>query len=94
MPHYKELYARHAKDGLVILGVHTKNGMENMAAFVTEQGINWPIAADAEGKTVQAFSVDSYPDYYLVDRKGLLRIADCANADVDRAVDTLLKERP
>jgi len=40
------------------------------------------------------FRVDSYPDYYVIDRAGNLRIADMANAELDRVVEILLKEKP
>ncbi|MBK8101081.1 MAG: TlpA family protein disulfide reductase [Planctomycetes bacterium] len=92
MPHLKELFAANKDKGLVILGIHTKNGAETVADFVKEQAIPWPIATDADGKTVQAFAVDSYPDYYLVDRAGNLRVADLQNGAVDEAVAALLAE--
>ncbi len=92
MPHLKELYAKHKDDGLVVIGVHTKSQGEKMADYVQEADLTWPIALDAEGETVKAFAVDSYPDYYLIDRKGDLRVADLANSDLDRAVEILLKE--
>ena len=63
-----------------------------MADFVKAQGIPWPVAVDATRKTVQAFQVDSYPDYYLIDRAGNLRVADLANAELERAITTLLAE--
>lgn len=54
--------------------------------------LTWPVALDAEGETVKAFAVDSYPDYYLIDRRGNLRVADLANSELDRAVEILLNE--
>lgn len=92
MPHLKELHARHADDGLVIVGVHTQRSAELMAGFVEKESIPYPVCIDAEGQTVQAFGVNSYPDYYVVDRSGVLRYADLANADLDRAVTQLLAE--
>jgi thiol-disulfide isomerase/thioredoxin len=92
MPHLKELYHKHKDDGLVIIGVHTTRGGENMDDFVKEQGIDWPVAVDVDGKTVKAFQVDSFPDYYLIDRQGILRVADLVNGDLDRAVRILVKE--
>jgi thiol-disulfide isomerase/thioredoxin len=94
MPHLKELLQKHKDEGLVIIGVHTTNQGDRMAEFVKEQGISWPVAVDIDGKTVKAFRVDSFPDYYLIDRAGKLRVADLANADLDRAVQILLKEKP
>ena len=92
MPHLRELYDKHREDGLVVIGIHTKNQGEKMADYVKEADLSWPIALDTEGETVKAFAVDSYPDYYVIDRKGDLRVADLANSDLDRVVETLLKE--
>lgn len=93
MPHLKELYTKHKDDGLVIIGVHTTNQSEKMADFVKQESIPWPAAVDADGKTVKEFHVDSYPDYYIIDRSGRLRVADLANAELDRVVEMLLKEK-
>ena len=94
MPHLKELYEKHKKDGLVVIGVHTTRRGGEMADYVKEQKLPWPIAVDVEEKTVKAFRVDSFPDYYLIDRAGNLRVADLANKDLDRAVEVLLAEKP
>lgn len=92
MPHLIELADKHKDDGLVVLGVHTTNGSEKAAAFVAEQKIPYPIATDVDAKTVAAFAVDSFPDYYLIDRAGNLRVADLQNGALDAAVATLLAE--
>jgi hypothetical protein len=34
-----------------------------------------------------------YPDYYIIDRKGVLRWADFANGDVEKAIEFLLAEK-
>lgn len=56
------------------------------------QGIDYPVAIDVGKKTVKAFAVDSFPDYYVIDRAGNLRFADLANSELDRAVAMLLAE--
>lgn len=92
MPKLKELQTKYRNQGLVIIGIHTTNSGEKMAQFVKQEGIFWPVAIDVEDKTVKAFAVDSYPDYYLIDRAGKLRFADLVNDQLDRAVEALLKE--
>lgn len=92
MPHLKELSAKYKDRGLVVIGVHTTSAGEKMPAFVKEQGIGYAVALDIDNQTTKAFAVDSYPDYYMVDRAGKLRFADLANAEVDRAIETLLAE--
>jgi thiol-disulfide isomerase/thioredoxin len=92
MPHLKEIYSKHKDDGLVIIGVHTTNQGEKMKEYVEEEQLPWPVAVDIDKKTVSAFRVDSYPDYYVIDRSGNLRVADLQNAELDRVVEALLKE--
>ena len=92
MPHMKELHRRYKDQGLVLVGVHTKASGEQMADYVKKEKLKFPVAIDAQGKTVQAYHVDSFPDYYLIDRAGKLRVADLANGDLERVVKVLLKE--
>lgn len=92
IPHLIELNEKHKDAGLVVIGIHTTNQGEKMNEFVEEHKIPYPVAVDIEKKTVKAFRVDSFPDYYLIDRKGNLRFADLANKEVDRALELLLKE--
>ena len=92
VPHTNDMMKNYAKDGVVIIGVCNQSGSEKMAATVKEHGIKYPVAVDAG--TNAAYQVKSYPDYYLIDRKGTLRWADVANSDVEKAVEILLKEQP
>lgn len=93
MPHLLELAQKHKDAGLVVIGVHTTNGANKMAAFVAEQKITYPVCVDVDSATVKAFAVDSYPDYYLIDRAGNLRVADLQNSALDGAIAALLAEK-
>ena len=92
MPHLKGLHTKYKDAGLVVIGVHTTNAGETMAKFVKDESLTWPIAVDIDSGTVGSFHVDSFPDYYIIDKAGMLRFADLANDQVDRAIETLLKE--
>jgi len=92
IPHTNELMEKYGKDGLVIIGVCHPRGVEKMQQTVKDKGIKYPVAADASGKTIEAYRVDGYPDYYLIDRAGKLRIADCKNGNVEDAIKALLAE--
>lgn len=93
IPHVQQLAETHASEGLVVLGIHTASGAEEGREYVVEQGIAYPVAFDDNKTVIPRFGVDSYPDYYLVDHHGVLRFADLANSEVDRAVRMLLDER-
>lgn len=92
MPHLKSLHEKHSKDGLVILAVHSTRGGEKCAAFTKAKELPYPVAVDVETKTQKAFRVDSFPDYYVVDRAGKLRFADLANSELSKVVKKLLAE--
>lgn len=92
MPHANKLQKKYADRGLVIIGICATNGAESMAATVKEWPIEFPVAADIDGKTNAAYRVNSYPDYYFIDRAGNLRIVDCANAKIEEAIELLLSE--
>ena len=92
IPHNNELAAKYKDQGLVVIGVCHSKGAEKMADTVKAKEIKYPVAADIGGKTNEAYKVDSYPDYYFIDRAGKLRICDCANGSVEDAIKALLAE--
>lgn len=92
MPHLNELHAQYKDDGLVLIGVHTAKGSSAAAAFVKAKGVAYPVCVDSSGATVRAFSANSFPDYYVIDRAGVLRYADLSNRHVDAVVAKLLAE--
>jgi thiol-disulfide isomerase/thioredoxin len=90
-PKLKKLAEQH-KDGLVLVGIHTTRQGGKMADYLKAEALAWPVAIDKYGDTVKAFAADDFPAYYLIDRQGNLRVADLAEADLERAVGVLLKE--
>jgi hypothetical protein len=64
-----------------------------MAETAKARGIAYPICVDAKGLTNAEYVVDSYPDYYIIDREGRLRGADIGNGSLEATVDRLLAEK-
>ena len=78
---------------LVIIGICATNGAEKMEATVADWGIKYPVAADVNGATVAKYHADSFPDYYLIDKAGRLRITDCKNSRIEDAIKLLIEEK-
>ena len=78
--------------GLVVIGVCHSRGAEKMGATVKDKEIRYPVAADLSGKTIAAWKANGFPDYYIIDRAGKLRIPDCKNGSVEEAFKALLAE--
>ncbi len=94
IPKANELMEKYGKDGLVIIGVCHPRRVDEMAKTAEEKDIKYPTCADADGKMIEAYAVDSFPDYYFIDRSGKLRIADCRNGEIENAIKFLLAEKP
>ena len=95
VPHNNALQKKYAAQGVVIIGVCAPNGGEKMADTVKERGIEYAVAVDtgAKGSTFATYNADSYPDYYIIDRKGNLHWGDVVNDDVEKAIQILLAEK-
>lgn len=92
IPKTNALQAKYLNQGLVVLGVCHPNGSDKMAKVVADKGIQYPTAADTEGKTIEAYRVNGFPDYYIFDRSGKLRAADVRNSMVEETIQMLLAE--
>ncbi len=94
-PELIRLHERYGDEGLVIIGVHTKQRAEDAPAYVREHEVPYIVGIDADERTVRAYHVDGYPDVYLIDRQGVLRYADVRQtpiSNLETAVRTLLDE--
>jgi thiol-disulfide isomerase/thioredoxin len=75
LPHTKALYEKYAKDGLVVVGVHTpelddERDPANVQAAIRRYGIAWPVAMDNGYQTWNAYGNQFWPALYLIDRDG------------------------
>lgn len=93
VPKMNELYKKFESKGLVIVAVHSDKDTEKGQQAIADTGMHFPVAFDTKGKLMKTLGCDSYPDYVLIDRKGVIRVVDLANGDVPRAVEALINEK-
>ena len=92
MPKLNEMHEKYAKKGLVLIGVHSDPKTAEGKKSVAETGAKYPIAYDG-GALMKAFNCDSFPDYVIIDKKGIVRVVDLANGEIEKAVKMLLEEK-
>jgi thiol-disulfide isomerase/thioredoxin len=78
LPHVEAWYSTYAKDGFVVVGVHTPEfAFEHVVSNVRDQaaalGVRYPVAIDDNYATWNAYSNQYWPADYLIDAKGNVR---------------------
>jgi len=92
IPDLNRFQERYAKDGLVVVGICHGRGAERMTEIAQRHRIGYPIVSDPELAAVKAYRVDTYPDYYLIDRAGRVRGVDLRWEKLELAIERLLAE--
>ncbi|HEY3907117.1 MAG TPA: cytochrome c biogenesis protein DipZ [Streptosporangiaceae bacterium] len=78
LPHVEAWYKEYAKDGFVVVGVHTpefafEHVVSNIKAEAASLGVHYPVAVDNGYETWNAYSNEYWPADYLVDASGNIR---------------------
>jgi cytochrome c biogenesis protein CcmG/thiol:disulfide interchange protein DsbE len=90
-PLLADAYARHAPDGLEILGIVHDDSAENAAAFAQEMGAEWPMLADPEDQAWADYLGVAMPTSFLIDAEGVVRGASLG-AFTDTGLEALLRK--
>jgi cytochrome c biogenesis protein CcdA/thiol-disulfide isomerase/thioredoxin len=78
LPHVEAWYRKYAKDGLVVVGVHTpefafEHVVSNVRAQSAALGVHYPVAVDDDYGTWNAYDNEYWPADYLIDAQGNVR---------------------
>jgi len=82
------------KQPFVLLGINSDPKPKILEAMKREK-ITWPFFWDGgntSGPIAKAWNVHSWPTTYVIDAKGVIRYKNVREEEMDKAVDTLLKE--
>lgn len=96
LPEMKRLHTKYAKDGLVIIGVHTpefpyERKRENVERAVASMGLAYPIALDSNNTTWKLYGNHYWPRQTLIDANGTVRYEHAGEGDYDRIESTVLE---
>lgn len=72
MPAMERLYQELKDDGFTILAVNFAETAEQVAPFVKEHRLTFPVLLDQEGRVSRLYRAFSLPTTYLLDRHGTL----------------------
>jgi cytochrome c biogenesis protein CcmG, thiol:disulfide interchange protein DsbE len=98
LPVTQALVAKNAPRGLAGWAVSLDDQMGPVAPFVTGLNLALPVLYDDQGRLADELGVEKLPTAVVLDRRGAVRFvrygaADEDEAEVERVVDQLLRER-
>lgn len=80
MPYVKEWHKKYAKDGLVIIGVHTpridyEKDVEKVKEAVARKGIEYPVVIDNKYLIWTDYACAAWPSHYVIDQTGKIKLS-------------------
>ena len=99
-PFLKDMHAKYADEGLVIVGVHSpefefEKDYDNVVEASQKDALVWPIAQDNDFTTWNRYSNKYWPMEYLIDKDGVIRythIGEGAYTETENIIRELLAE--
>ncbi len=75
MPTLQAFYEDHNEKGFTIIAIDAGDPVADVAQFVKDYGLSFPVWADLTQKATVAFRNPGLPSSYLIDRQGVVRLA-------------------
>jgi hypothetical protein len=94
LPHEREL-VEHLKDQpFALIGINSDGDAEKVKEILAKNEITWRNAVDVstDGPLATQWNVSGWPTIYVLDKDGRIRFKGPRGAEMDAAVDSLLRE--
>jgi hypothetical protein len=94
-PHERSLVQRLEGKPFALLGINSDSGRKALKETLQKEHITWRSWWDGgtvEGPIATRWNVNSWPTIYVLDGHGVIRYRGAHGEELDKAVDTLLKE--
>ncbi len=75
MPSLQAFFDRHAASGFTIIAIDAGDPPAEVAGFVADYGLTFPVWLDPGNEALDAFKNMSLPNSYVIDRTGMVRLA-------------------
>ncbi len=91
LPAVEALHQEFADMGLTVIGVHSKQGSEEVEGFLAKHELSFPIVVDT-GQTAKAFGVTQFPSYFLLDSEGKVVESFANRPPTEATIRRVMKE--
>jgi len=94
-PLLREAAARHADDGLVVIGIVWDDRSEAARDFMARNGATWAAAMDPGQRVSRDYGILGPPETYFIGRDGIIRgrqIGQISAASLDEKLTAIIEE--
>jgi peroxiredoxin len=95
MPTLEKYYEQHREDNFVIVAIESGESADEVADFIAQYKLTFPVWLDAKGLALDAFQNWDLPSSYVVDQNGTIRLTwtgEISFAMLDKYVTPLLEK--
>lgn len=93
IPHEKEMVEKFKDRPFALVSVSADDDKKTLTKFLEKTEMPWTHWHDgADGDLMKTYQVQFFPTIYVLDAKGVIRYKHVRDKDLDKAVETLLKE--
>ncbi len=95
MPTLQAFYEKYKSQGFVLIGIDQGETEPQVASFIQEFELTFPIWLDQNSEAGRAFKTINLPSSYVIDRNGQVRlmwIGGISKKNLEKYVPTLIKE--
>jgi peroxiredoxin len=91
-PHLRQLVERHAGKPFSVVGISEDEDRSKWGEFLKKEQLPWTQWHSGPKGVVADWSISSFPTYFVIDAKGLIRFINPRGDALDKAVEALLAE--
>ncbi len=94
-PLLRDAQARHAGDGLVVVGIVYQDRTQAARDFMANNGATWAAAADPDGRVAEAYGILAPPETFFIGRDGRIAarvLGQFTAATLDDKVAAIMEE--
>lgn len=93
IPHERELVKRLEGKPFALVSISADDDRQTVTDFIAGEPMPWTHWwTGPEGEALETLRVQAFPTIYVLDAKGIIRFKNVREEELDKAVDTLLKE--
>ncbi len=95
IPQQREMVKKLKDKPFTLLGINSDPDRSVLKKRFEEKQITWPNICEGSGSAIsKQYNIRGYPTTFVLDHEGIIRHRDPHDAELERAVEELLKKVP